>query len=169
MVWRLDRRLTAKERRRVYRRDNRFELLLGVLAFLAGVAFFVNPGSSAGTAARTALPGPLDDVWQGMYLCGGLMVAIGVVRARVLLEVPGLWLLATAIAVNAVAIVSLRGPLMAAAALGPLVAAAWACIARAVDLHRNVHLIGRAARAGDLPRRRSADPREVGRDTGIGE
>lgn len=132
-----------------YRRQYRAIALLGLLAMVSGLAFFLDPGSLERSAVGRALHGPVDDLWSLFYAAGGAMVVAGVYFPRrwhgplPALEASGLWLLLTALTVNGVAIVAVRG-WAAGATIPTLAFAAWVAYGRVQDLYQ----LGRTADPG---------------------
>lgn len=93
--------------RRAYLLGNAFEFFIALSAVLAGVTFFIDPSSLADSSVGQRTQG-LAVAWSALYAGGGLAIVTGMVRPVVRLELAGLSLLASAIAINAIAIVAVR-------------------------------------------------------------
>jgi hypothetical protein len=95
-----------------------FEALIALAAIISGVSFFVHTNEHmAQTPLGRALPGMWDDVWNLAYVLGGTLILIGLtfVTKRIKLydgnyiygpasELAGLIILASAVLINATAI-----------------------------------------------------------------
>lgn len=108
-------------RRRAYLAANAFELLIALLAIFSALAFFIYPDTGTRTAVGQVLH-PWDWAWSAGYGVAGVFISYGLIRPWPRVELAGLWLLGAAIAINAVAVVSLAGsraifPLMTYVAL----------------------------------------------------
>jgi hypothetical protein len=123
--------------RRAYVVGNAFEFFIALSAVVAGVTFFVDPASLASSSVgqRTEL---LAFAWSALYTGGGLAIVAGMLRPAVRLELAGLSLLASAIAINAVAIFSIHA-VAGVAAAATYMGLAFACGARAWLLVAMVH------------------------------
>ncbi len=97
------------------RRDDRLWvrcscLLLAFAGVAAGLLWFINRQAvQAGAASLLIqLPGTLGTVWSCVYLAGGIAVIGGYLFRNVETEALGLWVCATALLVNAGAIIATR-------------------------------------------------------------
>lgn len=94
---------------REYRRRARPLLLLAVLCLGAGLTGLVDPSSLTRSATGQSLSGPLDEAWLIAYIVAGAGIVLGIALLRPAVEVVGLWFAAAAIAINAVAVLDVRG------------------------------------------------------------
>jgi hypothetical protein len=109
-----------------------FELWLGIAAILSSVTFFVSPESRERSSVGMALS-PYDLLWTVGYGSGGLLIVYGLFRTRPRFEAAGLSLIAAASALQAIAVLVVRG-LPGTAAAAVLLAVAVACAIRVVTV-----------------------------------
>lgn len=85
-----------------------FEAAIAFATVIAAGIYLVNPEAVSRTAvghtAQQLLP-----YWEALYLAGGLMVLYGLVRLSLRMEASGLFLLAAALAINALSIIDFSG------------------------------------------------------------
>lgn len=103
--------LPANERRvftRGYLLGNAFELWIALAAILTALTYFYDPAaltdSSVGRVAH-----PIAFTWNTGYLTAGVLITTGLWRPSPRLELAGLSLFSSAVLINAVAIVAVRG------------------------------------------------------------
>lgn len=107
---------------------NSFELFVALLSINAGIAFLLSPDDLEHAAVGQLLH-PWDFAWNVLYIVGGVLIVLGLTRARVRVELAGLWLFASALAIADMAVVAAAG-VMAAAAVAVYTAALLACVTR---------------------------------------
>lgn len=84
------------------------ELVLAVIYLISGVGFFLDPSQIVRSPAGRTV-GPFDSIWSGLWIAGGLLITVGIVRHRPRLLQYGWALTGTGLIVAAVAILELRG------------------------------------------------------------
>lgn len=117
-----------KDKRRAYLEAHVFELLIGVLTVVSALTFFASPGDLARTPIGHAVH-PFDTAWNALYLGGGILVAVGILRPSYRLELAGLLFLSSAIA-GAGAAIALEVGTRGASSISIYAATAAACIVR---------------------------------------
>lgn len=133
---------------RRYRRDMSPVALLGFLCLGAGVQFFADPSTLGTSSVGKALTGPLDEIWSALYIAGGGLLLWGCLRPSPRAELSGHTLVLTALVVNGVAILGVRG-LGGFATLPAIAFASWVVCVRITDLRALDR--GRPARRRRLP------------------
>jgi hypothetical protein len=132
------------DRRRADRDRDRGSIVAGVLAFLACLSTFADPGSLEPSSLAEVLDGKLLYVWASLYGLGGLLIVLGGAFRRTDLEAPGLHLFVAGMVVNGLAIMAVRGGAGSAITLAPFVAFGWIALGRIRDLRRSQHNVQRA-------------------------
>lgn len=127
--------LRRTDARMSYLRQNRFEFLLGVLAIVAGFSFFFVDSSQDSSAVAKVTSGVLASVWSATYLVGGLSMCVGVFKRFIAFELAGLWLVTSAILVNAYGVFAQRG-LIGLTVLPTFAVTAAVCIDRMLELRK---------------------------------
>lgn len=107
---------------------NSFELFVALLSINAGIAFLLSPDDLEHAAVGQLLH-PWDFAWNVLYVVGGLLIVVGLMRRSVRVEVAGLWLFASAVAIADLAVIAVAG-LVGAAAVAIYTAAFLACASR---------------------------------------
>lgn len=126
---------TAKFDRKAYRRQTRPLFLLGALILVSGLTFYLNPGSLENTSVGRAVTGPIDEIWYGEYILSGLLICYGTQRPAPHIERAGLIFFLTALAVNALAVMAIRG-IPSLTVIPAMAVAAWVAWGRYADLTR---------------------------------
>jgi hypothetical protein len=134
-----ERRLTlrAGDARRAYLEAHVFELSLAIVAIVTAATFFLSPATLEGSAIGHAVH-PFDYAWNGLYLAGGLLIVVGLVRPTHRLELAGLIMFGAAITVAGVALAALgsAGWALKIVSLGTYTAIATGCVIRALAIVR---------------------------------
>jgi hypothetical protein len=104
-----DTQLRRSDAQLSYLRANRFEFLLGVLAIVAGATYFFADATRDSSSVARVTNGVLAAAWSVTYLIGGLAMCLGVSKRLIAFELAGLWLVTSAILVNAYGVLAQRG------------------------------------------------------------
>jgi hypothetical protein len=125
--------------RREYIRRGMLSACLGLACVPVAAAGLIQPELLTGSAASSALAGPIGKAWLAAYLLGGTLSASGVLWSpypRPELEAAGVRLVLVAMLLNAGAIVLIRGPVAGGLTSIGLIAIAAVLRSRISDLHR---------------------------------
>jgi hypothetical protein len=129
---------------------NVFELWVGLAGVISGIVFFYSPASLDDNSVAHALGHSAAILWIIGYTIGGLLLWYGLIRPSPKWEVVGLWMLGTATAWNAIAIVEYFG-LRAVASAATLVALTVAAWTRALIVQTVALNLIKAAQGDDGP------------------
>lgn len=127
--------------RRTYALANIFELLIGVLAVIAGLTLIVQPGALEGSSLGK-FAGELVWAWNMTYLVGGILVVGGILGLSIRLEVAGLALLGTASTTYGIALIVTFGS-QATLSIASSVAVVAACAMRVITVLRTIRRLER--------------------------
>lgn len=83
--------------------------VIALLGIFSALSFWLDPGYPERTAIGRSLEGVIDDLWNAMYLGGGLLILLGVWTARAGIEFAGHTPFVTAVLVNTAAALSVAG------------------------------------------------------------
>jgi hypothetical protein len=120
-----------------YRRSARPYIFLGVLCILAGVGGLLDPEALGQSTLARELGPPAQKVWLGCYALGGVLLLAGTMwprRAREEWETAGLCLVLGGMAINAMIVLALRGPLTGGTTLLSILFASWMIQGRLQEL-----------------------------------
>jgi hypothetical protein len=118
--------MVEREARRGVRWRNGPVACLGLLGFIGGVAFFIDPTGVNDSAIGRNLPGPWDELWSAAWTLGGLLVIVGALWPTPLVELFGWAVYVPAMFVYSVAVLMLTGGAPPAAYLAFSIGAAGA-------------------------------------------
>lgn len=129
-----ERRVAIRESdaRRAYLEAHVFELSLAIVAMVTAATFFASPDTLEHSAIGRAVH-PFDYAWNGLYIVGGFLIVIGLVRPSHRLELAGLIMFGSAITVAGIALAALgsAGWPLKVVSLGTYIAIATGCAIRA--------------------------------------
>lgn len=111
-------------------------MVAGLLALVACVNAIANPDALRPSSIAEVLGGWPLYTWAALYGLGGLLIVAGGIARRTDLEEPGLRLFIAGMAVNAFAILALRGGASAVLTIAPYAAFGWIAVGRIRDLKR---------------------------------
>lgn len=120
------RQMNATRRRYLY--THAYGAMLASLTIIAALAFFADPSALERSAIGQAFH-PYDYGWNVLYLLGGIGMLVGLADLRPRIELAGISLLAAAITINMLALLSIRPS--SYAALATFTAVVLALLARA--------------------------------------
>lgn len=77
-----------------------FELAAALMWALVGLAFFIDPTKTLDNGVIGARLWPMDFLWEGLFLVGGVMTTVGLLLPSSRFRVAGLLLLATGLGIT---------------------------------------------------------------------
>lgn len=108
---------------------NAWALLVGFLAVLQSVQYFIDPDSLKQNSSLGDVLQNWAYVWNVFYFLGGIGILYGIIRPHRMIDVYGLCSFIVALAINALVIIFVRGS-GAGAVVPTLVAVALTCALR---------------------------------------
>lgn len=138
---------------RDYRRRATVIVAYGLSGVVLGTAGLLRRDLLGTSSIGAALKGPVDELWLLTFAVAGALAAFGVLALRPQIEIIGDWLLMAGTLINALAIVTVRGPLAGGVSSSAILLTSWVLWRRIADLHEAAHSDRRIVDMGQQARR----------------